>query len=370
MNLMQIAFSNLIRRRSKAMLMVIGIMVGVATMVSFIQIVEAMRLDLGDRIDEFGANAIVIPDKVSQLITSDIEAIRASEIGIYVNIISPKLIDVVKIDDQDVLIAGIEVNSEFTQKPWLTIDGADLSMIEMADDEIIMGASTADNFQIAKGDTVTIMDKNFRVYGILDPVGSEEDGLIFAPLHSLQSLLGRGDDISMFELSAYCNACPIEEVAMGVETALPGTRAIPLSQAATYRDQSIGEFELFGITLSLVVLMISVLVVLTTMLTSIQERVNEIGIFRAIGFKKRHIITIFGVEIMVISLMGGILGVGIGVLMAKVLGPYLADVQIVEAFSLKLGIQAIMIATGIGLFGSIYPVIKASKLDPIEAFRK
>ena len=395
MNIFQIAFNNIKRRRIKMVFLALGLVVGVTTVVAFLNIIQAMKVDLGDRIDEFGANAVILPRSegvevhyggamvsdltfdFEKLTVDDIPKIFSSSVAEYINIVSPKLVGAVNINEQKSLLVGVETKKEFTQKPWFSLqqslaDGnaiSDLALVDVPEDAIIVGASAAEALKLQVGDQVTINKKTFQVFGILSKLGSEEDGLVYANLTTVQELLNRPGELSMIEVSAYCNACPIEEIVMGLEEAIPHGRGIALRQAALFREETIGQFSTFGYALSGMVLLIAALVVLITMLASVNERTREIGIFRAIGFRQRHILQIIFLEVGIVSVVGGLLGFGLGSLVAKYAGPFLAQLQGDIPLQPELLLPAVLLSTGLAIIVSAYPAIKAAKLNPAEALR-
>lgn len=393
MNIFQIALNNLKRRRIKMGFLMMGLVVGVATVVAFVNIISAMHLELGDRIDEFGANAIIMPRSegieghygndvtfdVQKLTMDDIPKIYESSVAEYINIVSPKLVGAVDTGNQVTLIVGVETNREFAQKPWFSLrdqvgfngstTGNDLALLQLPDQSVILGSNAARALDLAAGSHVLINNHSFEVFGILEEMGSEEDGLIFANLDVVQGLLNRPGELSMIEISAYCNFCPIEEVAVGLEETLTNTRVIPLRQAAIFRYETIDNFSAFGYALSGLVMLIASLVVLTTMLSAVNERTREIGIFRAIGFRKAHIIKIIMIEASIVSFLGGVIGFILGSFAAQLFGPYLAQIQGNIAIQMELFLPATLLSTSTAILVSIYPAMKAAKLDPAEALR-
>lgn len=377
--------------------LVLGLVVGIATVVAFQSIIQAMNLDLGNRIDELGANAVILPRvegieahygsaitsnlsfDVQKLTLEDIPKIYSSSVAEYINIVSPKLIGAVNVGEQKSIIVGVETKKEFTQKPWFSLNQqeglkpgekiGDLALIDVPEDGIIIGMSAAKALNSQIGTSITIEGQSFRVYGILNELGSEEDGLIYANLGVVQNLLNKPQELSMIEISAYCNACPIEEIALGLEEAIPSGRVISMRQAALFREETIAQFSAFGYALSGMVLVIAILVVLTTMLSSVNERTREIGILRAIGFRQRHIMQIIFLEIGMVSIIGGITGYFLGGLAARYAGPYLAQIPGQIPLQLELLLPAVLISTGLSILVSAYPIWKAARLDPAEALR-
>ena len=390
MSLFKIAFSNINRRKVKSVFIMLGLVIGISTVIAMMSIIGAMNDELGDRIDEFGANAVIMPKSeemgmgsellqeisydIKKLTMEDIPLIYESEVSEYINIVSPKLIGAVNTGNQKTLVVGVEPQAEFMQKPWFTLkeqmgEKVELGFVDLPEDAIILGSATSKALGLMPSDTIMLDEQQFTVFGILDETGGEEDGLIYANLAVVQTLLGRPSELSMIEVSAYCNACPIEEIAVGLEKALPNSRVIPLRRAALFREETIDSFASFGYALSGIVLLIAVLVLVKTMVSSINERTREIGIFRSIGFRKMHIVNIIFIEAGLISLVGGIIGFVLGSAAAIYAGPYLAQLQGDIAIQTGLLLPSILISALIAVVASAYPAYKAARLNPAEALR-
>ena len=146
-------------------------------------------------------------------------------------------------------------------------------------------------------------------------------------------------------------------------------RVTGLRQAVTLRMETVGQLSRFAWALSGIVLVIGGMVVLTTMLGAVVERKSEIGVFRAMGFRQSHIVQIILVEAAVVSLLGGILGWLVGMGVATLLAPSVAQVSVAVAWDPLLAIGAIGAAIAVGLLSSIYPAIRAARLDPNTALR-
>jgi putative ABC transport system permease protein len=219
------------------------------------------------------------------------------------------------------------------------------------------------------GDALVIDGEKHLVAGVIKELGSQEDNLIFGDLTMTQTMLKQPGKISLLEVSALCNTCPIEEIAKQIGGVLPTAKATALKQAVKARQDTVDRLNRFSIAVGAVVILIGMLVVLTTMMSSVNERTREIGIFRAIGFRKAHIIRIILFESLVISVIGGVLGYIIGVLAAKATAPMIAGVEVTVKWNPLLGVLAVAVAVVVGLIASAYPAYRAAKLDPAEALR-
>lgn len=397
MSLYAIAFNNLLRRKARMLLILCGLVAGITAAVALFMIVESMRLSLGDQIDEFGSNVVIVPRAegmeisyggthvsrasidLAQLTEADLEKIR--EIPDYnsINVISPKMVAAVNANGNEALLVGIEPRREFIMKPWMALSEQaglspgsqpdDPALLELPEDSLIVGSEAALALGLRAGNSISVNGATFQVLGILQPLGAVEDGLLFGNLSAVQNLLGRPGEISMIEISAYCNSCPIEEIAAQLTAVLPNGRVTALRQAALLRAETIDRFSTFSILLSVTFLTIAALLVLTTMMSAVHERTREIGIFRALGFRSSHVIQIIFMEAGLIGLLGGLFGYLTGSLTARLAGPYLTGSNSQIFWQHSLILPAVILAVLIALAAATYPALRAAKLDPVEALR-
>jgi putative ABC transport system permease protein len=102
---------------------------------------------------------------------------------------------------------------------------------------------------------------------------------------------------------------------------------------------------------------------------SVVERTKEIGVMRAIGFRRSHIIRQLLLEVGLISVVGGIAGWGIGILASRLVLPYFSQTEVEIGLRPELALAAVAAALLVGALSSVYPVIRASRLDPSDAVR-
>lgn len=397
MNLFSITFNYILRCRHRILFIVSVLLISTTIAVSLFIIVDSMRLSLGDQIDEFGSNLVIVPQAegmdigyggtevtrtaidLDQLTEADLEKIGTIPDYRSINIISPKIVAAVTANGLEVIMVGVEPQREFAMKPWFTLSEqeglepggspGDLALLELPEQGIIAGASAARNLNLQAGDSIDINGSNFQVTGILNRLGSVEDGLLMGRLSTIQALLNRPDEISMVEISAYCNECPVEELAAQLSEALPNGRVTALRQAALLREETIDRFALFSLALTGVILAVAILLILTTMMGSVHERSREIGIFRAIGFRGSHVMQVIMLEAGLAGLLGGAGGFVSGNLIARHFGSYLAGGEIEIAWQTGLFLPVLGISIMLALLAALYPAYRSSKLDPVEALR-
>ncbi|MBI2864779.1 MAG: ABC transporter permease [Chloroflexi bacterium] len=383
MRLLDISLNNLRRRKGRMLFLSLGIVLGVATVVALISITVAMRADLEDKIDQFGANIVVLPESdelalsyggvtvasaavdVKELTMDDAARIRTIPNKANIANVAPKLIGEVDVKGSSAMLVGVDFPSEFFVKKWWKLDGEAPS----GPDEIIAGSAVAAALGLRPGSQVVIKGNEFKLAGVLRQTGQQDDNAIFADIGRTQKLLGKPNAVSLIEVSALCRACPIEEITKQLSDIMPGAKISALRFAVKSREETVSQLMSFSIALSIIVVIIGALIVFITMLSSVNERTREIGIFRATGFRKLHVIRVILVEALIVSFGAGVMGWLVGMGGSWLLGPRVANLDVNVEFNPWLTAGAIGLSILIGLASSAYPAMRASKLDPSEALR-
>jgi putative ABC transport system permease protein len=243
--------------------------------------------------------------------------------------IAPKLLVNTNINGQEILLLGVDFPQEFRLKKWWKVDGLSRNQLPSAG-EVILGSDVALSLNLTlQQNVLSIKGQDFKVVGIIQPTGSaENDQAVFMDLAVLQKLANRPNAISLIETVALCYTCPIEEVTQQLRDKLPGTKVTALKSTLESRDTTVNKFNLFARSVSLILFLASSLVITMTMKSSVEERTREIGILRAIGFQKRHIIQIVLTEAGLLSLLGGLLGYLLGMGSAVYFGSALVKAEV------------------------------------------
>jgi putative ABC transport system permease protein len=174
----------------------------------------------------------------------------------------------------------------------------------------------------------------------------------------------------MAEVAALCTNCPIDEMVKQISEVLPGAKVMAIKQVVKGRMETLGHFNKFSYGLSVLVVLIGGMVVLVTMMGSVRERTAEFGIFRAIGFRKGHVIRMVLFEAGIISALAGVLGYLIGLGITKLAIPFFTgSVDVRVPFDPVVAGSVLILAVTLGLVSSVYPAFLAGNLDPNEALR-
>jgi putative ABC transport system permease protein len=383
MTLKLISIRNLMRRKGKAAFILAGLVIAVATVVGIITFVQATRHDIAHKLEQYGANILIVP-KTENLslsygglslggVSFDLEEIKESELARLATIpnhrniaaVGPLVLGVTTMENQRMLMAGVDFKAAAILKPWWHVDGW-----LPQDDEVLLGAEAARVLNLDTGQRLSVNGRNLVVSGRLAVTGSQDDQLAFLTLATAQQLFAKPGKISMVEVAALCKDCPIEDMVRQISAVLPGAKVMAIQQVVKSRMEALAQFERFSYGISGVILFIGGLVVLVTMMGSVRERTQEIGIFRAVGFRRSHILQIVFLEAGIISALAGVLGYGAGWASAAAALAFFGDSHSGQVpFTPELAVGAVALALALGLIATVYPAQMGSRLDPNEALR-
>jgi len=383
MTLKLISLRNLMRRKGKAAFILAGLVIGVATVVGIISFVEATTHDIAHKLEQYGANILIVP-RTENLslsygglslggVSFDLEEIRESELSRLATIknnrniaaVGPMVLGVTSVEGRRILMAGVDFKAAGILKPWWRVQGAYPDA-----NGLLLGSEAAGLLNLKVGDRLSVNGLDLTVSGILEPTGSQDDHLALAALTTAQQAFQKTGRISMVEVAALCKDCPIDDMVRQIAEVLPGAKVMAIQQVVKSRMEMLAQFSHFSYGISGVILFIGGLVVLVTMMGSVRERTDEIGIFRAIGFRRTHIMRIVFLEAGIISGLAGIIGYGLGLGCAQAALSLLSESQGGHVpFNPELAIGSLVLALTLGLAASAYPAAMAARLDPNEALR-
>jgi putative ABC transport system permease protein len=383
MQLRDIAFGSLKRRRSRAAFVVSALALGIGTLVALVSLTRAMRSEIADELDRFGANIVVAPKSTlldlaygsvgigalavdtRELTEQDAAAIRTIPNRRNISAVAPKLIGTTEIDGAPVLLVGVHFRQERGIKSWWQLEGA---YPESAGD-VLLGAEAAKALGKSVGHRLRLGERDLGVTGVLHPTGTIDDRAVFADLALVQAVLNRPGAVSVIEVSALCRGCPIEDIVAQIGAVLPHARVTPIRQAVAARERAVEQMTRFAYLVSAIVLLAAGLVVATTLLASVTERTQEIGILRAVGFRQSHVVRVILLEVLIVSALGGLAGWLVGSAGAHLFGRTVGQLSTSVRPDAWLAGLGLALAVVLGLGSGLYPAVRASRLDPAQAFR-
>lgn len=384
MRLRSVAFGNLRRRSSRAAFLVAGLLIGIATVVTLLTLSRALTVQAQNQLETYGANIVVAPQtddlsltyggvalggvrlQARDLRETDLARIKSIPNRKNIAIVAPELLGAVEVQGREALLLGVRPDDEFRLKRWWKVDGRPPA----AGDELVAGSSAARRLGLRIGDSVALDGRDFRVTGVLRPTGSQDDELLVTELGAAQELLDKPGRVTLVQVAALCSDCPVEEIAVQLGDVLPGTRVTAMQQVTRNRMQALEVFRTFSYVIAAIIIAIEGLVVFVTMMGSVNARTREIGIFRALGFRRSHVTRLVLMEAAAASVVAGVLGYLVGMAASYVLLPLFAEgLGVTVSWAPPLAAGAVLLAVLIGSLGSLYPALHASRLDPTVALR-
>jgi putative ABC transport system permease protein len=383
MTIKDIAIKNLLRRKGKAAFILAGLVIGVATVVAVISFADTMTQDINHKLEKYGANILIVPQtdnlpltyggmtlggvsfEMEPILQSQLSRIKTIKNAANIAAIGPITLGTIKANGHAALLAGVDFDALGILKPWWKINGR-----TPVGDELLSGADAATLLGLKPDQEIMLNGRTLHVSGILAPTGSQDDQLLFTTLPAAQSILDKPNQISMVEVAALCNACPIDEMVAQIAEKLPTAKVMAIQQVVKGRMETLAQFRKFSYGLSVVVVLIGGLVVLVTLMGSVKERTEEIGIFRAIGFRQKHIMHIIFIETGLISSMAGVIGYLLGI--SGVWGGLIlfgTNHTVIVGLNPVLAAGAIAMALIVGLLASAYPAVMAARMDPNQALK-
>lgn len=399
----RIAFESIRRNKLRSSLTLIGMIIGVASIIGIMTAIDAIQAYMEDSLSILGStvfqaqkypamqigrhnrskyrnrkdllieHADAIRDRAKYVSNVGAEDWRFGKSFRYEN----------KATDPVFMLAGgtpeFSVNNGYFISEGRTLVKTD---VIYAKNVIVLGQDVVDAlfpFTYPIGKIVKVDGRKFEVIGIFEEqgnrMGQSRDNLAAIPLSTYQKMYGKEGSINI-TISAKSPEL-LEDAIEEVITILRTVRKVPpgeendfeifnsASLIDTFNDMS-RNLKIGTILISLISLGVAGVGIMNIMLVSVTERTKEIGIRKAIGARRRDILTQFLVEAIILSLLGGIIGVIVGVGIGNI---------IASLMNISMGIPWIWVIMGlvfctfIGIVFGIWPAAKASKLDPIESLR-
>lgn len=389
MKLHSVVLKDIFRRKTKLAIAVIGVIVAAAAIVAVVTIFTEATQGLYEESNKFGANIIVRPEvKTIPLVAGSTSVgslfagenyIEESEIArIYtikdnasLAVVAPRLYGIAQIGNSSVVIMGVDPEKEKQLKSWWNVKGQWLSAENSEQPEVMIGSDISGPLGLMEGSLITLTQGNIsvdaRVAGVIESTGGNEDGYVILPLAVSQYLLGKEGKVSSLEVRALCNSCPVEEMSEQIEGVLPGLEARAMSQIVQNEMATIEHAQSSAMIVSIITMLVSTLTVASTMLASVNEKLKEIGIMRAVGASDMQVVSMLFFEGAIIGAVGGIIGFFVGTTASFIAAPLLVSVTpspMWVALPLVIGICILT-----GMVASLVPARRALGIDPAEVLR-
>jgi ABC-type antimicrobial peptide transport system permease subunit len=359
-------FANLWRRKTRTFLTALGIAVGVAAVVAL----SAFGNGLADGFDRmFGTSsadltvaqkdaAMLMISSLDEGLGDQLRAVPGVEQAVGV------VFGVVQMTNAPYFVVMGEDPRGFSIQRYRLIAGGPIT----GPRQLLLGEIAARNFKKAVGETFRLQGGSYRVMGIYQTGVSLEDGGAVMPLDDAQRAFARRDQVSYFALKVR-RADQIDALKAAIEERWPDLTATR-SGEATRGSEFIGLYRSFGLFLGVFAALVGGLGMMNTTLMSVLERTREIGVLRALGWRRRRVMALILGEALVVAVLGGLLGLGLGVgLILLARSTPAVESLLPGALSPEILAQGFFIAVLLGLIGGVYPTWRAAQLAPSEAMR-
>jgi putative ABC transport system permease protein len=389
--ILNVAYKNLLRKKTRSGLTIIGIALAAWVLVSLLGFNKGYEASLNRDIDNLGFQMIVtakgcpyeaatlmlkggtglryMPQRITEQIT------REPEVDVVTSMLMHAVFDPNKGESGGyTAYLGVDPATfpqmksflEFKQGAWFTDPEAM---------EAVLGYEAAELEQREAGDLFLIAEKNVevKVAGILNRTGTQDDGTIFLPLNSVQKIFGLKDKLTGVGIKVKKEADMVQfEDKM---YRLPDVQVVSLSQVKRTIMTLVSTAKVMIFSIALIAILISVVGVVNTILMSVMERLQEIGILKSMGATAWDIFKLIWLETLILCISGGMIGAALAMATAKLtevlirqLLPYAPSGGLVQV-SPSLIILTFGVVILIGLLSGVYPSWKAGRVRPLEAIR-
>lgn len=412
MRYLSLAWKNLLRRPVRSSLTVLGVAMAVAVAVSLSGFNLGYRRSIDESIDKLGFQVMIMakgcPYEAATLMLKggtgllylpydtyeklrndpEIESITPIFIGIAEKEASGVREDASK---SYIVLAGIELQSYISMKPWLTFKtgpGYDNGRWFNADsqNEIVLGFEVAQYEQRKIGDTyyasITPYGKTepimneFKVVGILDRTGTQDDGTVFLSEPTARKIFNKPTELTIIGVKLKEFNAPNIHKFEQKWMKLPEVQVVSLQQVKTTLVSLVGTAQTMVAAVAIIAVLVAVIGVINTILMSVYERTGEIGIMKAIGAYRSDIFQLIWLETLAICFAGAVAGCVLALLGSRA-------VEAAITALIDLGVKGSLVyitpavigwalggALVVGFFAGLYPAWRAASMRPIEAIRE
>jgi putative ABC transport system permease protein len=364
-----LVLKNLFRQKVRTALTVLGISIGITTVVALGVVLDGMEASAEQILHAYGADFMVAQNGASDLAFSTVPEEEAAAL-----------------EERDDVERAVPVLFSFSRvggNPYFVtlgvppedLPGAGIALVEGrllapgATDEVMIGEGASSSLDAGVGDTVTIERTPLQVVGVFSSTSLWEDNGAYAPLATMQEILRKPDAVSAIFVSAASGYDPLE-VADAIEQDNPTLTSVSTVDEYSEVDQGFEILNAVQLAISVLTVGIGAIGVMNTMVMSVFERTREIGILRAVGWRGSRILRMIMTESLLLCGIAAVVGSIMGIIASRLimLIPLVANF-LEPQYNLDVFMRALVVAVIVGLGGAAYPAMRAVRLTPMEALR-
>ena len=391
------AWASLIANKMRSILTMLGIIIGVAAVIALVSIGNGVKQDIQNSISSLGSNLLMVmpgaprtpgvrpsQGSMKSLKVSDYQAISKLD---GVKAASPytanSYVTIYQSKNWTTTVSGVSSNFQDVNN-WTMAEGRFISSknVENRERVAVVGQTVVKNLFAGEdpvGKEIRVKNIPFRVIGVLNSkgngtMGNDQDDVIFIPYTTAMERVEGVDYLRMVYVVA-SDDNGIDRLQSDIENLMRVRHSIKDTNLDDFNiqnmksimetmEQTTGTLTLFLGAVAAISLVVGGIGIMNIMLVSVTERTREIGIRKALGATYFVIVTQFLIEAVVISLMGGLIGIALGIGASKLIGLASGMSTVISVPTIVLSFAFSM---AIGLVFGIYPARKAAKLNPIDA---
>jgi putative ABC transport system permease protein len=378
MAFVEVIAKNLLRRKLRTLLTVVGLAAAVATSTALLSSAWSFAASSAAYYSSRGVDIVVVRAGVSERITSSLSASLVGRLRELPEVagVEGSLTEMVSLGQR--ALVGIPMHGldpqGFTAKNLDVVRGRVLAAGDRR--TVLLGSALADGLKKNPGETVEIERTEFQVAGIFQTADAIEANTILAPLADVQELMGRPAQVSEFQIRATAgnaNEVGVARLCRDIEALRDpsgrsfGFKALPTQQfVSTDTETRLTSAMAWGT--SIVAIGLSLVAMLNTMLMSVLERTKEFGLLRAVGWTRSRVIRMILGESLLIGILASAMGMAGAALFVRGLGTWSYTRNFIQP---NLSVQAVLLGIGLTLFaglaGSLYPAFRGATCAPLSA---
>lgn len=395
------ALASIIAHGLRSFLTTLGIVIGVASVIAVISVTQGMSSFIGDTFASLGSNSLTIASYTpfedqmkgirARLTPEDMELIerRAEGVASITPILFANRSSQIKFGSQTAFsqIIGTTYAYQDVTQTYMSVG----RFIAQSDNLtrrriVVIGDKVRENLNLPDNpinEYVDIGGEWFKIVGLMEAkgeiMGQSQDDIVLMPYNTMRSLQGNQARTDIRIQLSLGESAVVEDVTQQLTTLLRNAHDLDSDEDDDFQIQTAEQLmETFDTVINMVTIVIGGIVsisllvggigIMNIMLVSVTERTREIGICKAIGAKRHHILMQFLIEALLLSLLGGLIGLAIGYGLGTLIS---SSIPSFPAASIPL--WSVVLALGfsgfVGVLFGILPAAKAANLDPIDALR-
>lgn len=402
----RIAINSLMINRLRAALTTLGIIIGVGAVISLVSLGRGVEGFITSEVEGLGANILTVrsaaPSSPTRTRIAPLTTVEAADLSLP--LVTPSVKQIALLYSLSAQLVSEQGNSTRIAVSGVTANYVDVQQwpvrlgqfftaadVEETTRVVVLGLDVVEDlFDVREfdplGQTVRINDRTFTVIGVMEERGGafgSQDNVAFVPISTAQTRLDNartpdgGYTVSTMYVEAFSEELAetaqreVEEyLFVAHDISFYGEQDFEISGSGDLLDiarQISGVLTVFLTLIASVSLLVGGIGVMNIMLVSVTERTREIGLRKAVGARGMDILSQFLIESVILSLVGGFLGIGVG-WAASMLGT-----NLIPDLTMTVSFDAVLLATGVstfvGVFFGFYPASRAARMKPIDALR-